>query len=128
MTPDELSERYAAYLDCLNRQDWDTLGQFVHTDVDYNGKRIGLSGYREMLEADFHAIPDLRFEASLLVAEPPCIASRLHFDCTPSGVLFGIHVNGKRVQFHENVFYRFEGNMIREVWSIIDKTAIRDQA
>jgi len=127
MTPDELSEKYRGYIDCLNRQDWPNLGQFVHTDANYNGNWIGLSGYQDMLKADFRAIPDLRFEVNLLVSEPPYVASRLHFDCTPSGVLFGVPVNGKRVQFDENVFYQFADGRIRGVWSVIDKAAILDQ-
>jgi predicted ester cyclase len=33
------------------------------------------------------------------------IASRLWFVCTPVGTLADLPVNGKRVQFSENVFY-----------------------
>ena len=40
------------------------------------------------------------------------LASRLMFDCTPIGDLFGLAVNGQRLRFYENVFYRFEGNLI----------------
>ena len=80
-----------------------------------------------MLEGDFRAIPDLCFDIRLLISEPPHIASRLHFDCTPSGVLFGLPVNGKKVQFAENVFYEFLDGRIKNVWSIIDKAAIESQ-
>ena len=80
----------------------------------YNGERIGLSGYREMLEGDFRAIPDLYFDIHLLISEPPRVASRLSFDCTPKGILFGLHVNGKRVSFTENVFYEFRDETDRE--------------
>lgn len=80
-----------------------------------------------MLEADFRAIPDLRFEIGLLVCEPPHVAARLEFDCTPAGVLFGIPVNGRRVGFAENVFYTFADGRIRTVRSIIDKAAIAAQ-
>ncbi|CAO3438516.1 ester cyclase [Azospirillum endophyticum] len=119
-----LSVLYRGYISCLNDQDWQGLGRFVHEDVRYNGERLGLSGYREMLEADFRAIPDLRFEIDLLVCEPPRVASRLQFDCTPTGLLFGIPVNGRRVRFAENVFYQFRDDRIESVWSIIDKAAI----
>jgi len=80
-----------------------------------------------MLERDFRAIPDLYFGIRLLVSEPPRVASRLHFDCTPTGELFGLPVNGKKVQFAENVFYEFLGGRIETVWSIIDKAAIEAQ-
>ena len=123
----DLAEIYRGYIDCLNRQDWPNLGKFVHENAHYNGKRIGLSGYREMLEGDFRAIPDLYFDIDFLVSEPPRIASRLRFDCTPTGELFGLAVNGRKVQFTENVFYEFLDRRIVNVWSIIDKAAIQAQ-
>ncbi|SHE53964.1 Predicted ester cyclase [Kaistia soli DSM 19436] len=127
MTRDELLEIYRGYIDCLNRQDWPHLGRFVHESAEYNGTTIGLAGYRAMLERDFEAIPDLRFVIELLASDPPRIASRLQFDCTPRGMLFGLPVNGRRVQFAENVFYEFSGRQIRTVWSIIDQAAIARQ-
>jgi predicted ester cyclase len=95
--------------------------------VKYNGQRIGLLGYREMLERDFREIPDLRFEIQFLVCEPPRVASRLQFDCTPIGTFLGLPVNGKRISFAENVFYELGGDRIQQVWSVIDRTAIERQ-
>lgn len=123
----DLSEIYRGYIACLNKQDWSNLGKFVHEDVHYNGGYIGLSGYRQMLKGDFRAIPDLHFDITLLICEPPRVASRLQFDCRPTGMLFGIAVNGRRVQFAENVFYEFLDGRIRNVWSAIDKAAIAAQ-
>jgi predicted ester cyclase len=123
----DLSDVYRAYIACLNGQDWPKLEQFVHDDVYYNGQRIGISGYRKMLERDFHEIPDLRFDVQLLISDPPYVASRLVFDCTPKGKFLGLLVNGKRVSFTENVFYRFRGERIEQVWSVIDKAAIEAQ-
>lgn len=127
MSSTDLAGIYRDYIDCLNSQDWPKLGQFVHEQVRYNGKRIGLSGYRAMLEEDFRAIPDLSFDIQLLICEPPRVASRLAFDCTPRGILFGFHVNGRRVSFTENVFYEFADGRIETVWSVIDKIAIGSQ-
>jgi len=127
VTQDDLKAFYRGYIDCLNAQDWDRLGDFVHPDAEYNGRRIGLARYREMLVGDFRAIPDLRFRIGLLICEPPDIASRLHFDCAPVGELFGLPVNGRRVRFDENVFYRVADGRIRWVWSVIDTAAIADQ-
>lgn len=127
MAEADLAEVYRSYIACLNTQDWPNLGQFVHEDVHYNGKRIGLSGYREMLEGDFRAIPDLYFDIQLLVCDPPHVASRLRFDCTPQGLLFGLPVNGKRVRFSENVIYGFKDERIETVWSVIDKAALEAQ-
>ena len=123
----DLSNVYRNYIACLNQQDWPTLDRFVHDDVSYNGQRIGLSGYRKMLERDFDEIPDLYFNIQMLISDPPHIASRLGFDCTPKGTFLGLHINGKRVSFTENVFYEFRSEKIREVWSVIDKAAIESQ-
>jgi predicted ester cyclase len=123
----ELSDIYRSYIACLNAQDWPRLGQFVGDDARHNGRRFGLSGYRKMLERDFEEIPDLHFDVALLVCDPPFVASRLDFRCTPRGEFLGLPVNGKRVSFSENVFYRFGGGKIEEVWSVIDRAAIEAQ-
>jgi predicted ester cyclase len=127
MIKTDLSAIYRDYIVCLNRQDWPKLEQFVHDEVCYNGQRIGISGYREMLEKDFCEIPDLYFNIQLLISDPPYTASRLQFDCTPKGTFFGLPVNGKKVSFTENVFYEFRGEKIWQVWSVIDKAAIEAQ-
>jgi predicted ester cyclase len=127
MTRAHLLDIYRDYIACLNRQDWPNLARFVHEEVHYNGERIGLSGYREMLEGDFRAIPDLSFNIDLVICEPPRVASRLSFDCRPKATLFGLHVDGKRVSFTENVFYEFRDERIEKVWSVIDKAAIESQ-
>jgi predicted ester cyclase len=127
MAGTNLSDLYRGYIDCLNKQDWPKLGQFVDHDVHYNGQRIGLSGYREMLERDFREIPDLHFDIQLMISDPPYIAARLDFDCKPKGEFLGLPVNGKRVSFAENVFYEFRRERIAQVWSVIDKAAIEAQ-
>jgi predicted ester cyclase len=127
MIETELSDVYRDYVASLNWRDWPKLERFVHDEVCHNGRSIGLSGYRAMLERDVEEIPDLRFEIRLLVCDPPRVASRLRFDCTPKGEFLGLQVNGKRVTFAENVFYEFRGAKIAQVWSIIDKAAIEAQ-
>lgn len=123
----DLPAVYRAYINCLNRQDWPGLGEFVHDDVVHNGRRLGLSGYREMLERDFQDIPDLRFIVRLLTCEESMIASRLDFHCSPKGRFLDLPVNGRKVAFSENVFYAFRDGKIAEVWSVVDKAAIEVQ-
>jgi predicted ester cyclase len=127
MNKAELGDLYRAYIACLNAQDWARLGVFVADDAQHNGRPLGLSGYRAMLEKDFREIPDLSFNIELLVCDPPQVASRLAFDCTPKGRFLGLEVNGKRVSFAENVFYEFRDGKIAQVWSVIDKAAIEAQ-
>jgi predicted ester cyclase len=127
MLKTDLSALYRDYIACLNQQNWPELKNFVHEDVSHNGRRIGISGYREMLEQDFQDIPDLHFTILLLMCDPPYIACRLGFDCTPKGNFLGLDVNGKRVSFTENVFYEFRQGKIVQVWSVIDKATIEAQ-
>jgi len=127
MTKTDLSSVYRDYIACLNKRDWPNLEKFVDDEVNYNGQRIGIIGYREMLERDFYEIPDLYFDIQLLISNPPYIASRLRFQCTPKEKFLGLPVNGKRVSFTENVFYEFRSERIVQVWSIVDKAAIEAQ-
>jgi len=127
MTSTELSGVYRDYIACLNKQDWLNLKEFVRDEVNYNDQQIGILGYREMLERDFNEIPDLYFDIQLLISDAPYIASRLRFHCTPKEKFLGLHVNGRRVSFTENVFYEFRRGRIAQVWSVIDKAAIEAQ-
>lgn len=127
MPDTSLAVFYRGYIDCLNRQDWPGLGAFVADTVSHNGRAFGLAGYRAMLEQDFRDIPDLCFEVALLVCEPPFIAARLAFDCTPRGTFLGLPVNGRRVSFTENIIYELRAGRIAEAWSIIDRAAIEAQ-
>ena len=127
MTKEELINQYRGYIHCLNKHEWARLGDYVSDATQYNGDAIGLAGHQKMLEGDFAAIPDLLFQIEFLVSDPPYVGARLLFDCTPKGELFGLPVNGKRVSFTENVFYRFTNGKIETVWSVIDQAAIEAQ-
>ncbi|RWM72741.1 MAG: ester cyclase [Mesorhizobium sp.] len=127
MIKTDLSDVYREYIACLNKQDWEKLGQLVDDEVIHNGRRLGLSGYHEMLETDFSDIPDLYFNVRILISDPPYIASRLDFDCSPKGTFLGLPVSGRRVSFAENVIYEFRDKKIVQVWSVIDKAAIEAQ-
>lgn len=127
MTDTELADLYRDYIACLNRRDWPSLAQFVAHEVMHNGKPLGLAGYRAMLEKDVEDIPDLKFNVEMITCDPPNVAARLAFDCTPVGEFQGLAVNGKQVQFTETVFYEFQDRRIATVWSTIDKAAIEAQ-
>ncbi len=49
-----------------------------------------------MLERDFDEILDLSFNIQLLISDPPYVAARLAFDCTPKGMFLRLGVNGRR--------------------------------
>ena len=127
MTDLELADLYREYIACLNRRDWPALAQFVAHDVVHNGRQLGLAGYRAILEKDVEDIPDLQFDVEMVTCDPPNVAARLAFDCTPAGEFRGLPVNGKQVKFTETVFYEIRDRRIANVWSSIDKAAIEAQ-
>jgi predicted ester cyclase len=118
---------YLAYLDALNGRRFSDLNEFVHNELTYNDKALTRQEYADMIAADVEAVPDLHFEARLLVASGDVVACRLWFDCTPSGELFGLSPTGQRVSFAEHVFYRFRAGRIAAVYSLIDRDAVREQ-
>lgn len=127
MNGDNLVAIYRDYLACLNDRRWSDLGRFVAGDVVHNGRPLGLSGYRAMLESDTHAAPDLQFIPEILLADGHVVSCRLFFRCTPEDTFLGFESTGRRVSFAEHVFYRFENGRIAEVWSVIDREAVREQ-
>lgn len=123
----DLAKTYQAYIACLNARDLDRLDEYVGESAVHNGMKIGLTGYREMLTANYHDISDLHFHIELLLTDTSTVASRLRFDCRPRAEFLGLHIDGRHVVFHENVFYRFTEGRIQEVWSLIDKDEIEKQ-
>jgi predicted ester cyclase len=80
-----------------------------------------------MIAANIAAIPDLFFDADILVAGADQVACRLTFDCTLQRDFLGFSPNGARLSFAEHVFYRFHDGRIASVSSLIDRYAIQQQ-
>lgn len=123
----DLAKTYQEYIACLNTRNLDRLGEYVEESAVHNGRKIGLTGYREMLKGNYRVIPDLRFHIEFLLTDSSTVASRLRFDCRPRAEFLGLQIDGQHVVFHENVFYRFAEGKIHEVWSLIDKDEIERQ-
>lgn len=127
MNAEEVRAFYRRYIDCLNRRQLNELDQFVNPTLTYNNDFISLYDYQEMLFQNFSDIPDLYFAVDWLIPAEDQVASRLIFDCTPAGEFMGIAISGKKVIFTEHVFYGLQDGKIGQVWSLIDKDAIRKQ-
>ena len=123
----DLETRYRAYLDVLNERRLDDLVHYVHDELSYNGETMTRGQYQDLLAADVTAIPDLIFDAHIIVASGDQVACRLVFDCTPQQEFLGFSPNGKRLIFAEHVFYRFRDGRIAAVLSLIDRAAIAAQ-
>jgi len=123
----DLESRYRAYLDALNERRLDDLVHFVQDELSYNGKTMTRRQYQDLIAADITAIPDLFFDAQIIVASGDRVACRLVFDCTPQHEFLGFSPNGERLRFAEHVFYHFRDGRIAAVWSLIDRPAIEAQ-
>jgi predicted ester cyclase len=127
LTNADLETRYRAYLDALNERRLDDLAHFVQDELSYNGEMITRRQYQYLIAADITAIPDLFFDADIIVASGDQVACRLVFDCTPQHQFLGFTPNGERLSFAEHVFYRFRDGRIAAVTSLIDRPAIEAQ-
>jgi predicted ester cyclase len=122
-----LEARYLAYLDALNDRRFGDLDEFVLAELTYHDEVLTRRQYADMIAADTRAVPDLRFDARLLLTDDDLVACRLWFDCTPTGRFFGLAPTGRRISFCEHVFYRFRAGRIAQVWSLIDRDAVANQ-
>jgi predicted ester cyclase len=88
---------YRDYLACLNNRQWNELGRFVADGVVYNGERLGINGYRAMLEADVDAIPDLQFTPETLLADHNVVACSS--SALPSGIFLDSNCRASESRF-----------------------------
>lgn len=123
-----LDRHYLRYIDVLNERRFDDLPAFVADELSYNDVPISGVQYREMLEDDVRRIPDLFFDVRHLVVAGDQVACRLRFECTPVAAFQGLEPTGEPVVFTEHVFYRFAGDHIVQVWSLLDLAALRRQS
>jgi predicted ester cyclase len=123
----DLEARYRAYLAVLNDRRLDDLEHYVQDELTYNGAPMSRRQYQDLIAADVAAIPDLTYDAHLVVASGDHVACRLVFTCTPEREFLGFTPDGRRLTFAEHVFYRFEDGRIAAVWSLIDRAAIAEQ-
>jgi predicted ester cyclase len=127
MANTDLETRYRAYLDVLNERRLDDLVHYVHDELSYNDEAFTRRQYQDLIAGDISAIPDLRFNADIIVAGGDRVACRLVFDCTPQHEFLGFSPNGKRLVFAEHVFYHFRDGRIAAVSSLIDRATIAAQ-
>jgi predicted ester cyclase len=127
MTDADLEARYRAYLGVLNERRLDDLVHHVADALTYNGEPMTRRQYRDLIAADLAAVPDLVYDAHVLVAAGDRVGCRLVFECTPERELLGFPPTGARIRFAEHVFYRYQDGRIAEVDSLIDRPAVAAQ-
>lgn len=126
-TTTENEATYRHYIRCLNDHLTGDLSEFVHEELIYNGRPMTRLDYQNLIAADIAAIPNLHFDVRLLLVDGDQIACRIHFECTPQSEFLGLKPNGRSISFTEHVFYRLHDGKIAEVWSLLDRPAIKQQ-
>ena len=127
MDPEALKLKYLTYIAKLNARHTTELDDLVNDQVTHNFKQMSRAEYGAMILGHMEASPDFHFEPEILVADGDKIAARLLISLTPSKDFLGFKPSGKKIEFMEHVFYRFEGGRIKEVWSLVDEGAIERQ-
>ena len=95
--------------------------------LSYSGETLTRDRYAALLATDPDAIPDLVYDAQIIVATTDRLACRLLFVCTPRRPFLGFTPNGRQLTFAEPVFYDFRDGRITAVTSLIDRFAIQSQ-
>ncbi|MEV6495803.1 ester cyclase [Actinoplanes sp. NPDC051633] len=124
---EDLAGLYRAYLAALNERRFDDLVHFVHDELTYNGEALTRQDYGDLIARDVAAVPDLFYDARIVVTDGERVACRILFDCTPQGEFLGLRSDGRRIVFAEHVFYDFRDGRIASVSSLIDRAAIAAQ-
>jgi predicted ester cyclase len=99
-----LRQHYLDYIAVLNDRRFNDLAGFVADNLTYNRRPTTGLQYQRDRQDEAEAIPDLRFNVGLLVAEGDLVACKLDFDCTPARTFLGFEPSGNRIQFTEHVF------------------------
>jgi predicted ester cyclase len=68
MTNVDLETCYRAYLAAVNERRLDDLVHYVQDELSYNGETMARRRYQDLIAADIIAIPDLIFDAQIIVA------------------------------------------------------------
>ena len=124
---ENLKDWYRRYNGVCNAHRFEELGSYVADDVVVNGENQGLAGYVSGLHAVVEAFPDYRWELRHLLVEGPWIGAHFVDTGTHNGTFLGVPATGRRVTTQEFAVYRFEGDLIAEVWVTADNLALLEQ-
>ncbi len=129
MMREQLDAYYRRYIACLNERRLDEAALFYAEELNYNGEMMSRDRWRRTaIEESLAAIPDFKWQVEHLVIDGDFLAARLRDSGTLRLRWRGLVPTGKFAVFGENVFYRFQGERINEVWSIVDALALEGSA
>jgi predicted ester cyclase/catechol 2,3-dioxygenase-like lactoylglutathione lyase family enzyme len=112
-----------AFVDAINRQDWDGLSEIVAPTFERHSAAAGEPAVRSradlvrFLQQEFAAFPDGRETVEELVVEGDRVAARHTFTGTQLGPLGPYPPSGRSVRAPYLAIYRIEGPWIVEAWA-----------
>ena len=123
----DLEAIYRRYLAQCNERKFDELGEFLHDQLQLNGKAISRASFVDRLRSLIDAVPDFRWDLIDLVSSGCKLAVRNRTSGTPRAQWLGVEPNGNSVAVTELVFYTYKDGKIAEIWVLFDLAAICTQ-
>jgi predicted ester cyclase len=108
------------YAEAIGGRDLDALDRLIGEELVYNGAVRGRGEHRKALEALIAAIPDLRIETELILAEEDLVSAHQRWSGTHSGSDAGSEPGGRRLEFTSTAMLRIRDGLIAEVWDEVD--------
>lgn len=122
-----LERTWTTYLSYCNDRRLDELGDFVHDELQFNGKTTTLKDYAAAIAASIEAVPDFHWHLEDIVSNDEMVAVRLTDTGTPESEWLGLPSTGRSFTTQELAVYQFRDGKIAEMWFLIDIPAVRSQ-
>jgi steroid delta-isomerase-like uncharacterized protein len=107
-----------------NGHDLDVLDELVAEDVVNHAAteehKLGIEGFRHVMEWGFALLPDGRYEVLDMIAEGEMVACRVRASGTMQGEMFGIPPTGKAFSAEHVHWHRVVDGKLVERWAVRD--------
>jgi steroid delta-isomerase-like uncharacterized protein len=107
-----------------NGHDLDVLDELVAEDVVNHAAteehKLGIEGFRHVMEWGFALLPDGRYEVLDTIAEGDMVACRVRASGTMQGEMFGIPPTGKAFSAEHVHWHRVVDGKLVERWAVRD--------
>ncbi|MGC2681798.1 MAG: ester cyclase [Candidatus Nitrosopolaris sp.] len=107
----------------FNKVNLENVSRFLTPDFTYHGSGEDISGmenFKEWVSSDHSIIPDIHFTIEESISELDKVATVWIVEGTHSKDFRGIPATHKKFETAGVSIFHFEGNKIKEAWTIID--------
>jgi steroid delta-isomerase-like uncharacterized protein len=114
-----------------NRADFDGLDRLFPSEFSFHYRRatktMDLDDLERTVTAWRQAFPDLHFTIQDLIEQGDLVAARLTHAGTHMGPIREFGATGRRFEIDAMYFFRFEDDLLVEVWEVDDEYAMWEQ-